>query len=59
MPMERFADAVMETLALPVERQPPLFVLTESVSVPAGPAVKVTALVPWPAVIVPLAIDQL
>jgi hypothetical protein len=59
MAMERSASVVTATLALPVEMQPPLFVLTDSVIVPFGPAVKVMAFVPWPAVIVAFVADQL
>jgi hypothetical protein len=58
MLMARSARFVKATLALPVEMQPALFVLMLSVSVPLGPALKVIDGVPWPAVMLPLAIDQ-
>ena len=58
MLMARSARLARATLALPVEMQPPLFTLIPRVSVPLGPAVKVMAFVPWPAVMLPLVIDQ-
>ena len=54
----RSASAVRATFALPVLMQPPLFTLTPRVSVPLGPPVKVIDGVPWPAVMLPLVIDQ-
>src|SRR5438270_133827 len=58
MLMARSARLLRATLALPVEMQPPLFMLMPRVSVPLGPAVKVMAFVPWPAVMLPLAMVQ-
>src|SRR5438477_4206758 len=58
MLMARSARLLRATLALPVEMQPPLFMLMPRVSVPLAPAVKVMAFVPWPAVMLPLVIDQ-
>src|SRR5258708_2514815 len=50
---------LMATVALPLPLQLLVFVtVTESVTLPELPAVKVIAFVPWPAVMPPLAIVQ-
>ena len=51
--------ALMVTFVFALPLQPLVFVtVTERVTLPELPAVKVTAFVDWPVVMVPLTIDQ-
>ena len=56
--MPTVTAAEIDTDALPVELHEPEVTLTPRATLPEAPAVKVMALVPWPAVMVPLVMVQ-